>query len=443
MAMKRRAFIQLAGLAGLAIASPVTFHSARAAEPFGGPYWILVTASGGWDPNFLFNPTLNKEHNKVYTEIKTIGSIPYAPLPIDLAALDLDPLGGFEPYLMSNEAFLTKFGSRLCVLNGVDTSTNNHDSGVRTMMCGRIPEGYPAIGALIAAAKAPEKPMAFISNGSYDNPMGLVPLTRVTSPNILRKVAFPNAMDPNNLEGDQYHTTETMNRIAALQAERLQALNDKMHLPRVKQSMSSLYLARQAENELAQLQVPDALVDLPSGINDLESMMQQTQLVLAAFKSGLAVAANLRLGGFDTHGDHDRDQRRQLAKLLGGLNYMFDQISAQGLDGKVFVVVASDFGRGPHYNSTSTTAGKDHWPITSLLAAGPGIVGNRLIGGTYEADQKPKNIDPGSLAAVEGDAGIKLDPTQIHLALRKLAGVDGHEVATKFPLLGEPLPLFG
>lgn len=440
--MKRRAFLQLAGLAGLAIASPVTLPSARAAEPFGGPYWILVTATGGWDPNFMFNPTLNAEHNRLYTQIQSVGNIPYAPLPIDLSVMNLDPAGGFEPYLMSNEAFLTKFGSRLCVLNGVDTSTNNHDSGVRTMMCGRIPEGYPAIGALIAAAKAPEKPMAFISNGSYDNPMGLVPLTRVSSSSTLRKVAFPNAIDPNDLTGDQYHTPETMNRIAALQAERLQALRDKMHLPRIKKSMGSLYLARQAENELAQLQIPDAIVDLPGGIGDLEGMMQQSQLVLAAFKSGLAVAANIRLGGFDTHGDHDRNQRRQIAKLLGGLNYIFDEITAQGLDGKVFVVVASDFGRGPHYNGTGQGSGKDHWPITSLIAAGPGIQGNRVIGGTNEADQKPKNIDQGSLATV-ADGGIKLDPMQIHLALRKLAGVDGHAVSTQFPLLGDPLPLFG
>jgi uncharacterized protein (DUF1501 family) len=272
--------------------------------------------------------------------------------------------------------------------------------------------------------------------------MGLVPLTRVTSSSTLRKVAFPNAIDPNDLTGDQYHTPETMNRIAALQAERLQALQDKMHLPRIKKSMGSLYLARQAENELAQLQIPDAIVDLPGGIADLEGMMQQSQLVLAAFKSGLAVAANIRLGGFDTHGDHDRNQRRQVAKLLGGLNYIFDEITAQGLDGKVFVVVASDFGRGPHYNGTSEFAGKDHWPITSLIAAGPGIQGNRVIGGTHEADQKPKNIDQGSLATVT-DGGIKLDPMQIHLALRKLAGVDGHAVSTQFPLLGDPLPLFG
>lgn len=441
--MKRRRFLQLAGLSGLALATPVVVDPARAAAPFAGPHWILLTASGGWDPNFMFNPTLNPEHNRVYTEIKSIGSIPYAPLPLDMVAMDLDPAAGFDPYLMSNEQFLTKFGSRVCVINGVDTSTNNHDSGVRTMMCGRIPEGYPAIGALIAAAKAPEKPMAFISNGSYDNPAGLVPLTRVTSTGTLRKLAFPNSIDPNDLDGDKYHSVETMDRIAQAQADRILALEQKMHLPRVRRAMGSLYLARQADNELAELQIPDTPVDLPGGIGDLEELMQQAQLAIAAFKSGLAVSANLRLGGFDTHADHNKNQRRQQAKLLGGVNYILDEIAAQGLDGKVFVVVASDFGRGPHYNESGDYAGKDHWPITSMFAVGPGIVGNRVIGATGEADQKAKKIDPGSLAPVDGDGGVAVDPSRIHLALRKLAGVEGTEVATQFPLVGESLPLFG
>ena len=441
--MNRRRFLQLAGLAGLTVASPVVVDTARAAAPYTGPYFILVTATGGWDPTFLFNPTLNVEHNRIYTEIKTIGAISYAPIPLDMAAMNLDPAAGFDPYLMSNEAFLTKFGGQLCVLNGIDTSTNNHDSGVRTMMCGRIPEGYPALGALLAAAKAPEKPLAFISNGSYDNPMGLVPLTRLANTGTLRKIAFPNSIDANNLDGDKYHTPETVTRIAQAQAERLQALQEKQGLPRVQRSMGSLYLARQAENELAELQIPQSPVDLPGGINDLESLMQQAQLAIAAFKSGLAVSANLRLGGFDTHADHDRNQRRQLAKLLGGVNYIMDEIGAQGLNGNVYVIVASDFGRGPHYNGTNEFAGKDHWPITSLMAFGPGIAGNRVIGATEEAGQKPKNIDPGSLAPVELDAGVKLDPSRIHLALRKLAGVEGSAAAQQFPLVGETLPLFG
>lgn len=438
--MDRRSFLKAAALAGLAVSAPVLSRDAGAATPYGGPYFIMVNAGGGWDPNFMFNPTLNKNHNALYTEIKKVGNIPYAPIPLDLPAMGLDTTTGYDQYLMDNAAFLTKHGAQLCVLNGVDTSTNNHDAGNRTMWCGRISEGYPALGALLAAALAPEKPMAFISSGGYDATENLVPLTRVTSVGTLKKIAFPNAVDPNNLAGDKYHTPETFSRIAKAQAERILALRGGQRLPTLQRSMDGLFMARVAENELANLQIPATLADLPgNALGDLERMMQQAQLALAAFKSGLAVAANVSLGGFDTHSNHDQNQRRQLAKLLYGISFIMDEIAASGLGGKVTLLSASDFGRGPTYN---TGKGKDHWSITSFLAMGPGITGNRVIGGTYEDSQKPKNIDPASLATVDS-GGVRLRPEHIHRALRLKADVADTEVAQKFQLPGEDLPLFG
>ena len=414
------------------------------AQAYGGPYWVMVNASGGWDPTFLFNPTMNATHNRRYTEIRQVGAIPFAPIPIDIVAMGLDaalPVETYAQHMMSNEAFLTKFGSRLTVLNGVDTSTNNHDSGTRTTWCGRIPEGYPTLAAMIAAAKAPEKPIAFLSAGGYDATQGLIPLTRIASATSMKRLAFPNRLDPNSATNqDLYHTLDTYNRIRAVQNERLTALQNAQQLPRLKAGMSQLYAARQSDNELEALELPATLVDLPGQLGDLERFNQQAQLALAAFKAGLAVSANLQLGGFDTHSDHNRGQSRQLAKLLGGINFLMDQAAAQGLGDKLFVVVGSDFGRGPHYNATGDNGGKDHWPITTVLAMGPGIAGDRVIGGTND-EQRARTVDPGSLATVDG--GTKLTPQLVHLALRRMAGLEGTEVATKFPLLGDALPLFG
>lgn len=442
--MDRRSFLKAAALTGLAITAPVISRDAGAAAPYGGPYYIMVNAGGGWDPNFMFNPTLNKTHNRLYTEIKKIGNIPYAPIPLDLTAMGLDTTTGYDQYLMDNEAFLNKHGAELCVLNGVDTSTNNHDAGNRTMWCGRISEGYPALGALIAGVRAPEKPMAFISSGGYDATQNVVPLTRVSSVATLKKIAFPNVVDPNNLTGPKYHTDETFTRIAKAQADRVSALKGGQRLPTIQRSMDGLFLARVAENELQNLQIPASMVDLPGNqLGDLERMLQQAQLAIAAFKSGLAVAANVSIGGFDTHGSHDTNQRRQLAKLLYGLSFIMGEVAANGLGGKVVVLSASDFGRGPHYNGTAATSGKDHWPITSFLAMGAGIAGNRVVGGTTEDAQKPKNVDPATLNVVEGSAGVRLRPEHIHRALRVKAQVAGTELDKQFLLPGEDLPLFG
>ena len=45
-------------------------------------------------------------------------------------------------------------------------------------------------------------------------------------------------------------------------------------------------------------------------------------MALATFTSGLTAVASVVLGGFDTHGNHDRAQARQGLKLLGGVDYI-------------------------------------------------------------------------------------------------------------------------
>ncbi|HET9958427.1 MAG TPA: DUF1501 domain-containing protein, partial [Polyangiaceae bacterium] len=142
--------------------------------------------------------------------------------------------------------------------------------------------------------------------------------------------------------------------------------------------------------------------------------------------------------GFDTHANHDRDQVRQIYKLWGGLAYILDQLDTFGLGQNTFVVVSSDFARGPRYNGENTNSGKDHWPVTSTLVLGPGIEGNRVIGGST-ADQLALKLNPGNLST--GSDGVKLTPTVIHRALRGLAKLDP-DLEKRFPLAGEALPLF-
>ncbi|MBT8147719.1 MAG: DUF1501 domain-containing protein [Gammaproteobacteria bacterium] len=62
-----------------------------------------------------------------------------------------------------------------------------------------------------------------------------------------------------------------------------------------------------------------------------------------------------------------------------GIDHLWDQTEQQGLQDKVTVVVGSDFGRTPFYNSAR---GKDHWNVTSMMAMGAGVRGNRVAGAT-------------------------------------------------------------
>ena len=429
--MNRRNFLKLAGMTGLAVAAPFGARIVRAgAEPYPGPFFVLINAAGGWDPVYLCDPKPPGPLNRLYAGPASVGAIQYAPVAVDAAALGLGPEA--QPYLMSNEAFFTKYGPRLTVLNGIDTSTNNHDGGTRAAWSGRLQEGFPSFGALAAAIRSPGNPLAYISSGGYDETNGVVPVTRMDNLGALRKAAFPDVLNPEDPESGRFLPADAMAQIRAAQAERLADLQARQRLPRAQAAMNELFLARQDDGALQKLAIPGELAALPGyQLYDLQGLMQQAQLALAAFQAGLAVAVNLNLGGFDTHGSHDTDQIRQLAKLLAGVDFLMTEAAKVGLDGQLIVVLNSDFARGPGYNGDSIYAGKDHWPITSAMAMGPGIAGGRVVGGT-DADQQ----------AIAHN-GTVLRPEHIHHALRGLAGIADHEITRRYPLPGADLGLFG
>jgi hypothetical protein len=134
---------------------------------------------------------------------------------------------------MSNQQFFETYAAQLTVVNGIDMQTNNHDGGSRATWSGRLDEGFPSIGAILAATKSPESSLGYISSGGYDVTQGLVPLTRMSSIDAIKRIAYPNKTDPNNPETEQYHTTATADRIRKAQQARLEAQLAKQRLPRV------------------------------------------------------------------------------------------------------------------------------------------------------------------------------------------------------------------
>jgi uncharacterized protein (DUF1501 family) len=440
--MQRRTFLTAAGASLLGMSLSLRPSPAAAqGDAYEGPFWIFVNASGGWDPQFLFNPTDRVEHNRFYTALGKVGNIPYAGWEVDPAQLGFD--AAFDPtgILYSPRAFLERYGNRMTVINGIDTTTNNHDSGVRVMASGKLTEGYPALGALVASAGGGRTmPLAFLAGGGYDATMGLVPAVRVNNVDVIRRIAEPNLISPDAAAPVGYHTQNTWDRIRKRQLERLERLADAQQLPTIQRAMKGLAGARLSDGGLSKLVLPEQ-VRVGNGLGGLETAMRQAQLAVAAFKNGLAISASMRIGGFDTHGTHDRNQPRNLAQLLGAVAFVLDEVDRNELANKVYVIVTSEFGRGPHYNGTDAGSGKDHWPITSLLAFGPTIPGDRAVGET-DSDQRALAVDPGTLAVTKG--GVIIGPEHVHSALRKIGGITDGEVARAFPLpAAQELALFG
>lgn len=413
--MDRRDFLKLAALTGLSVAVPFS-RSARAQESilYDGTFFVLVNAAGGWDPTSFCDPKgrLSEDQedpmNQSYfaADIQEAGGIPYAPV-------------GYAP------TFFPKYASELLVVNGIDTSTNGHDSGSRHIWSGKLAEGHPSFGALVAAAKNRAAPMAFLSNGGYDLTMGLVAPTRSGNTSVLQRIAYPNRIDTNNADS-RFFTDATYERIRAAQQERLASMQEKTRLPRKRRAMGTLFTARIGEGEVRRLTefLPDQLD------NSNNPLRRQAQLALASYKAGLSVSVNLNIGGFDTHGNHDQNHIPRLSLLLEGIDFVMEEADRLGIRDKVVVVAGSDFGRTPGYNGTN---GKDHWSITSMLFLGAGIRGGRVIGGTDER-HRPLNVDPGTLQVSDG--GVRITPEHVHRSLRRLAGIDEHDVARQYPLNG-------
>lgn len=427
--MHRRNFLRTVLGFGVAGALPMTLiRSASGATP--ERFLITINASGGWDPTSLIDPKgdalrtdgLGSVNNYAASAIKSVGKLRYAPYPDQIAPPALDDAGHFDN-------FFAKHGSRLRVINGIDTQTNGHDSGRRFVWSGKLEEGYPSIAALAAVPYA-EQPMAFISNGGYDYTAALVAPVRTADAGTFSQLAYPNSQFPQNstLSGLGYFSSVAYDAVQQAREARLTRLRLSETLPKRMQQMQQLQTVRNADVSL------EALLEyLPESVST--GLAGQAEIAVAAFASGLAVSANLDAGGFDTHGNHDLDHTDSLTQLLAGIDHLWEQIELQGLQDRVTVVIGSDFGRTPFYN---TGDGKDHWNITSIMAMGAGITGNTVLGATdnnFEALKlNPDTLEPDS-------NGIIVTPQHVHRSLRNFLGVQA-VLDKAFPIAVESLDLF-
>jgi hypothetical protein len=412
----RRDFLKLCGLAGLGLAFPVRPEKAHADaasdEAYAGPYFVVFNASGGWDTTYLMDPKGINEINRLYKEgdILTQGVHRFAPNRQHAA-------GG-----MCNEDFYNEFGAELLTLNGLDYSVNNHSPGARYMATGKLDSlAYPTFAALVAACRGPECPVAFLTFGNYSSTGNLVAMSRVPYLPSLQGIAGADAV--NGYEKSPYHDAFALDRIERTLAENNAAAAGRARLPRAARGENMLYAAQMNSKALRRVAqyIPESI---PS-----ERLSQQAEIALASFKAGVCVSANLDIGQFDSHANNDADQMKLIPEFLAGIAYFLRRAEELQIRERLVVIVQSEMGRTPTYNSGN---GKDHWSIGSAFFLGAGILGDRVIGATDE-QQFAVPIDPKTLV-VDKEKGIRLRPEHVHQALRELAGIADHPFSQKFPL---------
>jgi uncharacterized protein (DUF1501 family) len=214
-----------------------------------------------------------------------------------------------------------------------------------------------------------------------------------------------------------------VDRIEEALREQHQTAGTAPRLPRAERGENMLYAA-QVNSKALQRVTQYIPAQIPK-----ERLSQQAEIALASFKAGVCVSANLSIGQFDSHANNDPDQMKLIPEFLAGISYMIRRAGELKIREQLVVIVQSEMGRTPTYNSGN---GKDHWSIGSAMFLGRGIKGNRVIGATDEK-QFAVPLDAKTLK-LDKDKGVRVRPEHIHEALREYAGIAEHPSAKKFPL---------
>lgn len=413
--MKRRQFIKNIGaLTGLTVLPKLTFAQSNSA--FSGKFLVTVEAAGGWDVSAFCDPKMNVPGEAIINhwaengETQTVGNINYAPF-------------------ANNAAFFDKYYRDMMVINGIDSQTNSHTTGVINVWSGRLSSGYPTISSLYAAHQQLDIPIPYISNAGYRETGGIIRSTLLDNPYSMLQLSQPNIAwieDPNS----KMLQSDDLSALEAAQNSRLQRLLSETNTTAQKlRSRNNLQQARsaagQVENFTQIIQSADYLEPAKSNSN----LNQQAQLAVMAFASGVAIAADLTVGtGFDTHALNDQRQEPGLNNLVEGIDKLYHYAEQYGIADRMVVIIGSEFSRTPYYNDED---GKDHWPSGSMIIMERNAPWtNRVVGYTDEGQFAAK-INPSTLQVDEFN-GSYIYPKHIMLALRNYLGMDGDINTEKF-----------
>lgn len=402
---------------------------ARAATGYSGRLLVNLQLNGAMDVTSFADPKTNVAGKPVINNwattagVQQAGNIAYAPF-------------------AQNAVFFDKYYRDILVINGVDAQTNSHTVGVLHNWSGRNTEGFPTLTALFAAVNQTDLPMPYLNFGGFASTQGITEITQVGRIAVLQNLVQPNFAEST---GNRYVEDADWQRIVAMHTAGLQT-----------RSTTAATLEAAGKQQLAYadaLTRSSAISDfadfLPAAAdlqparavgNSNSSLHQQMQMSLLAFKAGVAMTADVFEAGFDTHDDHDNRHSLALANVTDAIDYFWTYAAELGLAERLVLVVGSDFGRTPVYNSGN---GKDHWPIGGVMVMQKNASFTNRVVGLTDSGHKVIKINPASLQA-DSTNGITLKPAHVHKALRKHLGLDTAAVTQKFPFATtEDVAIFG
>ena len=320
------------------------------------------------------------------------------------------------PARMQSDRFFRRWGNYTAVVNGIDVHSVGHDSATQFVLTGTSASSFSDWPTLLAANARYDYPLPHVvfSGPSFAGTYGAAvvragggTLLELIDGSILGRADRPAPVpsSPADSQVDAF----VHQRIAAYAAKQT-GLG--------KSRAEGLLANMERTMELEGRRFEAGLDDL--GNNVLDQAVKATEL----FRLGLSRCAMIRIpGGYDTHGSQ-LPQGVMQDNFLGVLDELFDHLSrtpghtSPYLLDEVVVVAASEFGRTPVLNGGG---GKDHWPYGSMLVAGAGVNGGKVLGRTDDGlVGMTVDYDHGQPSG----SGDLLDIESVGVSLLELGGLD-------------------
>lgn len=318
--------------------------------------FLFIHAEGGWDPLCVFAPLFGRASIDMEADA--------APLTVGgLSLVD-------SPSRPTTRRFFETWGARTLLLNGVSTRSVNHETCQAVALTGSTSSTHTDIPTLLAADRADDFRLPHIAfSGPVFSGDHAVLVSRATGliQSTVRGELGSIADVPVNGVG------EPIDRVVGEYLSRRAATFAKYRSgPRSDAYLEALRRAGGLTDDRYEIDLqPSATV------------ISQGKAAIAALRDGVCRVASLGTGFvWDSH-VNNTDQTTNFESLFADLDALLDELQrTNGPEGKplsddTVVVLSSEMGRTPGYNGT---AGRDHWPFTSVLMIGPGITGNRVVG---------------------------------------------------------------
>lgn len=275
--------------------------------------------------------------------------------------------------------------------------------------------------------------MSYLNFGGFGATGNIIRSSRISNIQQINNLVFPN-QDQYEPEG-RHHRQTDFDRVQALRLQKSQERAAESGL------LAGSRLNRQIfAQALEQADGLSVFADvIPTGdelqperqvtTNIPSSLHQQVQISLLAMQAGVTVAADLFQGGFDTHANHDNDHTLLVNTTNDAINYFWSYAEQLGLADRVVLVIGSDFGRTPHYNSG---AGKDHWPIGSYVVMERNAAYTNRVFGETDEGHNTYRVNP-QTGQQDNFGGVAIYPKHVHLALRKYLGIHDNSITSPYP----------